>query len=297
MDKKVKIILDVDTGVDDALAIILLHNLFRENILGITACGGNVGVKQTTSNTLAILSVLNADIPVYQGSAKPLKRKSYIPAFDYHGKNGLAGLNLPITFKKEKKDAVSFISESIEKYSNNLVIISVAPPTNLAKAFNKNKKLASKIKAVYLMGGAFEVPGNQTAKAEFNFFQDPEAVASILKIGMPIFVVPLDVTGKCFIKKSDLKFFPKNRVGQFASVLIKEWYKIFGDKKKRYFELYDPLTIGALENGILSFKKSFIDIGVKGKNRGAVIKGGFPVSFAFSVNSSTFLKFFINKVK
>lgn len=114
MNKKVKIILDVDTGVDDALAIILLYNLFQKNILGITSCGGNVGIKQTTKNTLSVVSLLNADIPVYQGSTRPLKRKSYIPAFDYHGKNGLAGLNLPVIFKKEKKDAVSFIFESIK---------------------------------------------------------------------------------------------------------------------------------------------------------------------------------------
>jgi purine nucleosidase len=297
MDKKVKIVLDVDTGVDDALAIILLYNIFRKNILGITTCGGNVGVKQTTDNTLAVLSVLNARIPVYQGSAKPLKRKSYIPAFDYHGKNGLADLNLPVFLKKEKKDAVSFISESIKKYGNNLVIISVAPPTNLAKAFNKNKKLSSKIKAVYLMGGAFNVSGNQTAKAEFNFFQDPEAVVSILKIGMPVFIVPLDVTGKCLIKKSDLVNISQNKTGVFVLSLIKNWYKIFGDKKERYFELYDPLTIVALKNNLLLFKKSVVNIGMKGKNRGAIIKGKFKINFAFSVNNVAFLKFFLNNIK
>ena len=135
--KDKKIILDVDTGIDDALAIILLSKTLGSQIIGITTCGGNVGVTQTTKNTLAILELLGSDVSVYKGSAKPLSSKQFVEAFDYHGNDGLCNVDLPVTRSQEAKDAVDFIVESSKKYGDNLVIISVAPPTNIAKAFIK----------------------------------------------------------------------------------------------------------------------------------------------------------------
>jgi len=139
--KNKKILLDVDTGIDDALAIILLYQYLADSIIGITTCGGNVGIGMTTKNTLGVLSLLTSKIPIYIGGSKPLKNNTYINAFDYHGENGLCNINLPTNNLSANIGAVEFIIQSVKNYKEKLIIISLSPPTNIAKAIIKDKTI------------------------------------------------------------------------------------------------------------------------------------------------------------
>jgi purine nucleosidase len=294
--KNKKIILDVDTGVDDALAIIFLCAYCSKNIIGITTCGGNTSVQKTTKNTLAVLSLINKKIPVYSGSAKPLAKKSYVYAEYYHGSDGLGDTNLKTKLKPAKISAVDFLIQSAKKYQKNLIIIGTAPATNIAKAILKDKSFKKRLPQIYLMGGAINVLGNETPETETNFFQDPEAVQIIIKNFSGVRIIPLDVTNKTLITLADLKKIKKcNRVQRFANQLIINWFKIFGHRRQRQFELYDPLAVSAVFNNYLSFKKANIDIDIKNK-RGRVVKGAYPISYAYRVRAADFKKIFIKTI-
>lgn len=290
-----KILLDVDTGIDDALAIILAYHSLANDIIGIATCGGNVGIDMTTKNTLGIISLLESKISVYKGSSKPLKKNTYINASDYHGKNGLCNVNLPINNIVENTGAVEFIIQSVKQYKKNLTIISLAPPTNIAQAILKNPKITKYIDQIYLMGGAVNVSGNQTQYAEFNFFQDPEAVQIIFKKIKNVFIVPLDVTNRCLIEKSDIKELKQNKINNFVTKAINNWYGFFGNPKKRKFELYDPLAVSVVLGDFLNFKKIKADVDLENK-RGTITKGNYTIRYAYEVKSDKFKKFFIKSL-
>ncbi|MFA5048196.1 MAG: nucleoside hydrolase [Patescibacteria group bacterium] len=290
-----KIILDVDTGIDDALAIIFLYPYLAKNIIGITTCGGNVSVDQTTRNTLAVLSLLKSNIPVYKGATKPLAKKSFVYAKYYHGKNGLADIKLKNKLAIQKDSATDFIIKATKKYPG-LTIVTTAPPTNIARAIKKDKTVAKRIKKIYLMGGAINVKGNESDFAETNFFQDPEAVKLILQNFSDINIISLDVTNKTLITKSDLKKIKNNSpAGLFSRQSITNWFELFGDKKNRQFELYDPLAVSAVFKNFLSFTKIKIDIDTK-NNIGQLVKGPYTIKYANKVKTAEFKNFLIKTI-
>lgn len=294
--KNKKILLDVDTGIDDALAIIFLSFYLKAQIIGITTCGGNVEVEQTTENTLAVLSLLNLNIPVYPGSDKPLNKKSYTYAKYFHGQNGLADIKLPIKHKAQTTSAVDFIIQAINKYQKDLIIVSTAPATNLAKAIIKKPDLADKINQLYIMGGAVDVPGNETEYAETNFFQDPEAIQIIFNQVKDITIIPLDVTNQCPITKSAIQKINRDSpVGKFTAEAITNWYNFFGDPKDRQFELYDPLAVSVLTKPFMKFKTITANIDAT-KNPGQIIKGKRKINYAYSVKGKEFVEFFISTI-
>jgi len=145
------------------------------------------------------------------------------------------------------------------------------------------------------MGGAVNVPGNQTQYAEFNFFQDPEAVKIIFEKIKNVFIVPLDVTNQCIIEKSDIKKFKQNKINNFVVKAINNWYGFFGNPKKRKFELYDPLAVSAILGNFLEFKKIKADIDLQNK-RGAIIRGNYLINYAYKVKADKFKKFFIKSL-
>lgn len=294
-----KIILDVDTGIDDALAIILAGKIKQLEILGITTCGGNVEVGLSTLNTLKILELINrADIPVFQGANKPLAG-TFNFAYYFHGKGGLANTNLPQPKKQvEKTRASDFIIKTILENPGQIALVATAPLTNIAKAFRKKPKIAKLIKGLYIMGGAVEVPGNETKYAEFNFFNDPLAAKTVLESGVKINLVPLDVTGKTLIPLASLGLIKKIKVGNFIKKAILNWYQFFGLPRGRKFELHDPLTIGAVAGDFLNFKRVRAKVIAKGTKRGMVVrdKAGCLISYADKVEANKFVKYFLNKI-
>ncbi|MBU4331974.1 nucleoside hydrolase, partial [Patescibacteria group bacterium] len=177
-------------------------------------------------------------------------------------------------------------------------VIATGPLTNIARAFQKEPKIIELIKAMYIMGGAVDVRGNETKYAEFNFFNDSKASKAVLESGAKINLVPLDVTGKTLIPVERLGVIRDTKIGGFVKRAISNWYQFFGMSKNRKFELYDPLTIGAVVGDFLNFKQARVKVIVKGMKRGMIVKDktGILISYAYKVEAEKFIKFFIDKI-
>jgi purine nucleosidase len=198
------ILLDVDTGVDDALAICLAVRSPEVEVRGITTVSGNVGVDAATRNTLAVLDILRAPaIPVVTGASTPLCRL-LVTAAAVHGGDGLGGIAhaLPASPRAAATGAVQFLLRSIHAAPEPLTLIATGPLTNLAQAIQADAAVLRHLRGLTIMGGAIRVPGNVSPVAEFNFAADPEAAAIVLASGLPITLVPLDVTEQVVLTRT-----------------------------------------------------------------------------------------------
>ena len=182
---KVPIILDCDTGVDDAIAIMLINKIKKFDLKCITTVAGNVEIEKTTHNTLRVLQLINADIPVYKGAARPMFRNQ-ITAAEVHGQDGLGGVNLPLGFNKVGDlPAWDVIYHEAIRSNGLMEIITIGPLTNLGLAFTKYRDLGKYLKRIVVMGGS-ATSGNITPAAEFNVYADPEAADIVFNSGVPV---------------------------------------------------------------------------------------------------------------
>ena len=206
-----KVILDVDTGSDDAIAIMAAALSDEIEILGISTVNGNRNIETTTENTLRVVSLLGKDIPVFKGCALPLVstllkgRRSNIPykgpdskEEDVHGDH-----IAPETSLKEKpQHAVFWLVDTLLNSKEKLTLIFVGPLTNLAMALRIAPNIISNIKEIIIMGGGYIV-NNITSGAEFNFWVDPEAAKIVMDCGAPIRLVPLDATHAAYVTREE----------------------------------------------------------------------------------------------
>lgn len=200
---QIPLIFDCDTGVDDAIAIMLLNKLPKFKLLGLTSVAGNVELEKTTNNTLRVLELIGADVPVYRGAAKPIFRE-HVRAVYVHGVNGLGGIELPQTRQAEPgTNAWDFIYQEAVKWQGELEIIAVGPLTNLGLAFIKYKQLPDLIKRIVIMGGSASL-GNITPAAEFNIYVDPEAADIVFCSGVPVYMCGLDMTMKAYLTAEEM---------------------------------------------------------------------------------------------
>lgn len=194
------VIIDVDTGVDDSLAIVYAVRSGQLNIRAICTGFGNVAVEQATANTLALLELLHADIPVYAGAAGPLIGEYDGPVTHVHGEKGIGAATLPPPSRKASaRSAMDAYIERSHLYPGDLTVVAVGRLTNLAHAIQKDPTLVGRIANVVVMGGAVTVPGNRTPVAEANIMGDPEAAEFVLQSGVPVTLIGLDVTMACHL--------------------------------------------------------------------------------------------------
>jgi purine nucleosidase len=198
-----QVILDVDTGVDDALAIMLAVRSPELEVLGITTVSGNVPVAQCTANTLLTLEVLEApNVPVVSGAAAPLAGRAFTAA-EVHGTDGLGNVTAgyPAPLPRVTQGAAEFLLEMIRRFPGELTLVATGPLTNVAVAIQQDREAMRAVHGVTVMGGAIRVPGNVGPTTEFNFAVDPEAAAIVLGAGLPIRLVPLDVTEQVILSR------------------------------------------------------------------------------------------------
>ncbi|MBR2578377.1 MAG: ribosylpyrimidine nucleosidase [Erysipelotrichaceae bacterium] len=216
---KRKMILDCDTGHDDAIALMVAAKHPDIELLGVTVVAGNQTLPKTLKNTLNVCNHLGLDVPVYSGMSLPLVRKQYV-ADDVHGKTGLDGPVFGECHKKaEKKHAVQYLIDTLMDSDGDITLVPVGPLTNIAMAMRLEPKIIEKIREIVLMGGAVGL-GNATPAAEFNIYADPEAASIVFGSGVPITMMGLDLTNTAL---ADMRIIERmEAIGNKAG-------KLFGD--------------------------------------------------------------------
>ena len=196
---RLSVALDVDPGIDDALALILAVRSPEVQLELVTTVAGNGPLYMTTRNALRVLGVLSQDhIPVHPGASTPLERQFH-GALDYHGHDALAGLTLPEAAAEPRpQPAPEALYAFAAKAPGERVLVATGPLTNVALAFQQYPDMPKMLRELVIMGGAFGLTrygtGNTTPYAEFNIWQDPEAAAIVFDSGANISAVGLDVT-------------------------------------------------------------------------------------------------------
>jgi len=201
----VQVVLDVDTGVDDALAILLALRSPAMDVRAITCVAGNADVDQVVANTLRVLDAASApDIPVARGMTRPLVEPPR-PARHVHGEDGMGDLGLPRSQRSPVGiHAVELLRTTLASATEPITLIPLAPLTNIAVLVRTYPELLDRIDRIVLMGGAAAV-GNATAAAEFNVWHDPEAAAIVLDSGVPTTMYGLDVFYEPVVPVADVQ--------------------------------------------------------------------------------------------
>lgn len=261
-----KVILDVDTGVDDALSILYGIESKKIDFLGITAVSGNVPLHMTERNTRKVLKLAGReDIRVYPGAQRPLIRE---PEYEYrvHGSDGIGNAldDVEVEEVNENKFAPDFIIEQAEKYKGELTLIMVGPLTNLALALRKEPRVAEWVKEVLIMGGLVSNAGkgNTLPTSEFNIYADAEAAAIVFHSGLEITLVSLDVTRQTYMTMEHIEQLKGTKYYDFVLNSTKV-YRDFSETLygKNGCSLHDPLTIGYfLDRSYLQTEKHYVDV-------------------------------------
>ncbi|MCF1447128.1 nucleoside hydrolase [Agrobacterium vitis] len=228
MEKPRKIIIDTDPGQDDAAAIMLaLASPDQLDVLGLTVVAGNVSLSMTSRNARIVCELSGRpDLPVYEGALKPLERPQ-VTAEHVHGKTGLDGAEVdePV-MPVQDQHAVDFIIDTIRREpAGTITLCTLGPQTNIALALQKAPDIAPRIRELVMMGGGFFEGGNITPAAEFNVYVDPQASRIVFGSGIPIVMMPLDVTHQLLTTKARVA-----RIGAIGTRVAKvmvDWLEFF----------------------------------------------------------------------
>ena len=247
-----KIIIDTDPGQDDAVAILLaLASPDEIDVLGVTAVAGNVPLPLTQKNARIVCELAGkSDTLVFAGCDAPLVRK-LVTAEHVHGKTGLDGPQMSDpTMPLQDQHAGEYIIETLRAHdAGTITLCPLGPLTNIATAFKNAPDIIEKVQEIVLMGGAYFQVGNITPAAEFNIYVDPEAAKIVFDSGVPIVVIPLDVTHKALTTRARVEAF--RALGTKVGDMVAAWTDFFErfDKEKYGSEgapLHDPCVIAYL---------------------------------------------------
>jgi purine nucleosidase len=244
-------VIDTDPGQDDAVAILVaLASPEELDVLAITAVAGNVSIDKTLSNALALVELAGRpDVPVYRGSARPMV-KELVTAEHVHGPTGLDGADLPPpTLTEAPGHAVDHLTRLLMAREEPVTVCTLGPLTNIALALVKEPEVAAKIDQLVMMGGGSSEGGNTTPAAEFNVYVDPHAAHVVFTSGIPIVMMPLDVTHQAITTPQRLRRF--RDLGTPAGDAVAGMLGFYDryDKRKYGLEggpLHDPTVIAYL---------------------------------------------------
>ena len=257
-----KLIIDTDPGVDDAFAIALAARSPEVELAGLTTVFGNVGLDLTTRNALRLLAHLGrTDVPVVRGAEGPSG------AADVHGEDGLGGQAHTLPESEREifgDDVVAFFREHV---TEDTVVAAIGPQTNIARALDAGVEFPRLI----VMGGGIGL-GNTTARAEFNFWADPEAARTVIRKGNPI-VVPLNLTHRCI---ADAEFLGK--VDPVLSNLTGTYRQYLADRSENQgIYVHDAVAVAeAIVPGVLKTTTHLLDV----DDEGALVEGKHQVEVA-----------------
>ena len=230
-----KIILDVDTGSDDAVAIMAAILSPDIQLEAVCSVAGNKDIDKTTENTLLVVELLCAEVPVYRGCREPLVKFLCPDRLEREEKKKVVKdgkvvemhsdyLDIPTaTIREQDISAVEFYVQYLRQAKEPVTLVAVGPLTNVAMALMVDGTIVEKIEEIVVMGGGYNIT-NVTPTAEFNIWYDPEAAQRVISSGVRVTMVPLDATHAACITLDDCKRFRAlNTVsGDFAAELCEQ---------------------------------------------------------------------------
>jgi inosine-uridine nucleoside N-ribohydrolase len=263
-----KVIIDTDPGTDDAMAIMLALNSPELDVRALTVVPGNVTAAQGLENALRMVSLANhCDILVAGGAQHPLFQKLVTAEF-WHGKNGLANVELPPSkCKKDPRWAPDLIIEMVHANPHEITLVPIGPLTNIALAIEKDPSIVPLVKEVVIMGGSI-TGGNVNAAAEANIYNDPEAAQIVFQAGWPLTMVGLDVGDKTLLTRKHIETLKRNP-GPESDFIYKVADFLIGLSEK-FGEpgtpMYDPLAVGvAIDSALVKAPAMHVDVETRGE--------------------------------
>lgn len=244
-----RIVLDCDPGHDDAIAILLAGASQQLRLEAITTVAGNQTLEKVTLNARRVCSVAGLrDVPIAAGCDRPMVRRQLVAA-DIHGASGLDGPDWREPgIQADPRHGVDLLVELAMADAAPLTVVAVGPLTNVATALRRQPRLAERLERVVLMGGAIGL-GNTTPAAEFNIHADPEAARVVFESGVPITMIPLEVTHQALATESVLGRIDalESEVGRMAGTLL----RFFAETYERVFgfaapAVHDPCAVAWL---------------------------------------------------
>jgi purine nucleosidase len=310
----VKLLLDMDTGVDDAVALALAMHSPEAELLAVTTVAGNARVEDCARNTLLLAELLHpgAAPPVARGAAAPLGRP-LVTAPEVHGDDGLGGPTgslPPPGGTLDSRPAHEMIASLARAHPGEVTLVATGPLTNVARALALAPELPSLLERTVIMGGAFEVPGNTGPVAEFNIYVDPEAAATVFSSGLEPTLVPLDATIACALTREQAERYAGGALPRAlpatpdaAAILGRalDYYMRFQEVESGLAGgyMHDPLTVVvALSPEIVVRSKRFeLEVVPDGPERGrTVASDGGAIEVAEEVDAELFSRILEERV-
>ena len=276
-----KLIIDTDPGVDDAMAIFFAFMHPEIEVVGLTAIFGNVTVEKAARNAIALSEIAKVPTPVAMGAKKPLVIPPN-PVSDYvHGVEGFGDIPPhPIKQKAQPTDAAQFIVDQINAAPGEITLCPIGPLTNIANALKLDPSIASKVKKVVIMGGAYPMAGNVTEYAEANIWNDPHAADIVFAADWPLVMIGLDVTSQVVCNRDDFAELAKKAptLGGFlarAADFYIKFYEENVDLSGCY--LHDPAAvIACIRPDLFTLENHAIEVKLSGERIGQTALASDP---------------------
>ena len=297
MDALTPTVLDVDPGIDDALALLLAWGSPELDVLALTVVAGNAPLADTARNAARLVAMRRpARLPqMALGAAAPLRRALVTADPEHHGRDGLGDAPdwPPVASPPASPSAAETLVALARAHAERLTLIALGPLTNLALALRLDAAALRRIGRVVMMGGAVDVRGNITPDTEFNIYVDPEAAREVFDAGLRLHLVPLDATRQTTIHRDQLHAALAGRLGPLAArieAFTEQTFRLWG-----YMHLHDPLAVGlAVDESLAQWQPARIDVGESGQTRRAA--GAPNCRVAQVIDAERFLALFFDRL-
>ena len=275
-----KLVLDLDTGIDDAMALAYALGSPEVELVGVVTSYGNVTVDEAVRNTAALLDLLgHPEVPVYRGLERPIAAGvPFEPPTGVrriHGENGLGGRWPGGWCHAAPRDGLAFL-EKVAEGEDDVVYVPTGPLTNLAALLGRAPALAGALSRVTFMGGALAVPGNVTPCAEANVHNDPEAADAVLRSGLPTRMIGLDVTHQAILTREDTSRWRAlgSAAGRFLADVVDHYIGVYERNNPGMggCALHDPLAVAAaIDPTLVGCLPANLRVDLDGATRGRTV--------------------------
>lgn len=300
------VILDVDMGVDGALALMLALHSPEIDMMGISTVSGKVPVEIGVRSVLQILELLDrSEIPVFVGGESPLQEES-IFAQEVDAPNGLEEMMLPESEMLPAGESVEFLVEGINSRPGEVILIALGPLTNLALAEERHPGILKQARRVFVMGGMLQGEGNVLQTVKYNYLTDPHAIRQVFQSGANVTLIPFDIAQQAGLDAEVIKERLEQRTDPIANFVRESSHTVIAYDEEHYsysgIYLHAPLVMTMVfEPSLCSLEALWVDIEPAGEfAAGQVVvdegKMGYQMECAVKVDAGRFLETFIHRV-